>query len=100
MITASIDVTLLDKRKFNEVTRANGKKAVFCELVLIETPGGQYGDYMVKQGSTKEERAAKVQMPILGNAKIFKRKVQAPAAPAAKAPSSESDSSDGDFVPF
>lgn len=70
MITISIDVTLLDKARFKSVTRQNGKDAKFCDLVLIETPDGKYGDFMVKQDCTKEERAAKVEMPILGNGKI------------------------------
>lgn len=69
MITLSIDVTLLQKARFKEVTRRDGKKAVFCELVLIDTPNSQYGDFIVKQSVTKEERAARVEMPILGNGK-------------------------------
>lgn len=70
MITASIDVTLLDKARFKEVTRKNGKKAVFCDIVLFETQS-EYGDWIVKQGVTKEEREARLEMPILGNGKNF-----------------------------
>jgi hypothetical protein len=69
IITASIDLTQLDKKRFKEMTRKNGNKAVFCELVLIETPGGQWGDYMIKQGVTKEERQQRLEMPIIGNGK-------------------------------
>jgi hypothetical protein len=69
MITLSIDVTLLDKSRIKEVKRQNGQTAKFVDLVLIDTPDGKFGDYMVKQSVTKEEREAKVQMPILGNAK-------------------------------
>jgi hypothetical protein len=69
MITLSIDVTQIDKTRLKEITRKNGQKAKFLELILIETPDGQYGDYMVKQGITKEEREARVEMPILGNGK-------------------------------
>lgn len=102
MITLSLDVLLLQKSKFKEVTKRDGKKAMYCELVLIETPDGQYGDYMVKQGSTKEERASKVQMPILGNAKIFKRQGgeqrQERSRPAT-APT-EPNPIDDDSVPF
>lgn len=64
MITLKIDVTKLDKKRFFQ-----GTKGLYCDLILIETPNGQYGDYMVKQSISKEERAANVQMPILGNAK-------------------------------
>lgn len=66
MITLSIDYDKLDTSRLYQ-----GKKGRYLELVLIETPGGQYGDYMVKQGATKEERAAKINLPILGNAKNF-----------------------------
>jgi hypothetical protein len=72
MITVSIDCTLLDKARFKEVTRQNGKKAIFCDLVLIETPNGKFGDYMVKQSQSKEDREARKETPILGNGKIFK----------------------------
>lgn len=69
MITISIDVLLLDKARFKRITRKDGKEAVFCDLVLFETPDGKYGDYVVKQSLTKEERLAKKEMPILGNGK-------------------------------
>jgi hypothetical protein len=69
MIILSIDVTKLEKERFKHITRKNGDKAIFCDLVLIETPQSDYGDFIVKQSVTKEERAAKVEMPILGNAK-------------------------------
>jgi hypothetical protein len=71
MITLSIDVTLLDKKRFKEVTRKNGAKAVFCDLVLFETQS-EYGDYLVKQSTKKEE--GRVEMPILGNAKKWNQR--------------------------
>jgi hypothetical protein len=71
MISLSIDLRLLDSAKIKHMTRKSGAEASFLNLVLIETPGGQYGDYMVKQESTKEERAAKTQTPILGNGKTI-----------------------------
>lgn len=67
MITLSIDVTKLDKERFKHITRKNGDKAIFCELILIETPNGEFGDYMVKQSVSKQEREGGVQLPILGN---------------------------------
>ena len=68
MIIISIDVTKLDKARFKEVTRKNGQKAVFCDLVLFDT-NSEYGDYLVKQGVSKQERERRVEMPILGNGK-------------------------------
>lgn len=65
MIIVSIDVTKLDKERF--ITGKNGAK--YCDLVLIDHPN-DYGDGFVKQGVSKEEREARVEMPILGNFKI------------------------------
>ena len=95
LITASIDVTKLDKARFKTITRKNGEKAVFADLVLIHTPDGKYGDYMIKQSVTKEERAARLETPILGNGKTFDSGGgQRSAAPVAKAESADdSDSS-------
>jgi hypothetical protein len=69
MITISIDVTKLEKARIKEVTKRDGTTAKYVELVLFETPASQYGDYIVKQGITKEERLAKKDMPIIGNGK-------------------------------
>ncbi len=98
MLLLSIDVTQLDKTRFKKVTRKNGKQAVFCELILVETPESEYGDYMVKESATKEERAARKQFPIVGNAKIV-------GEPRRAAPSTETrekvDEGDGEQdVPF
>ncbi len=92
MITLSIDVTLLDKARFREVIRKNGNTAKFCDLVMFETPNGE-SDYLVKQGVSKEERAQRVEMPILGNGKKFEsRGGQRPAPPAKSKESSFDDS--------
>lgn len=45
---------------------------LFLELVLIDTPGGKYGDYMVKQSQSIEDRKARKETPILGNGKIVR----------------------------
>lgn len=92
MITLSIDVTLIDKTKLvpgkKPRKRQDGETTdivpKYLNLVLIETPGGKYGDFMVKHGQTKEEREARKQTPILGNAKHFGKKAPEPnTAPAA-----------------
>lgn len=98
MITLSIDVTLLDKARFKRITRTNGQPAVFCDLVMIETPDGKYGDFMVKQSVTKEERAAKKEMPILGNGKNFSK--APPKNPTPKTDTPSKPPSDDDDVPF
>jgi len=70
-ITLSIDCKLIDKTKLKPFTRKDGTEALFLALTLVETPNSPYGEWMVKQDSTKEERDAKVKLPILGNAKTL-----------------------------
>lgn len=63
-----IDKNLLDQAKFFQGN--NGK--CYINLVLWENRNGadQYGNtHIVKQDSSKEERDAGVQVPIVGNAK-------------------------------
>ncbi len=94
MITLSIDVTKLDQGKF-----IKGKKGGrYANLILIETPNSDYGDYMVKQDVTKEERESGVQMPILGNAKNWQKREPFSAQPPAKtySPAPQDDSE----IPF
>lgn len=92
MITASINVTKVQKEKL-----IKGKSGMYLNLVLIETPNGQYGDFMVVQDTTKEERLQGVKGVILGNAKIFQKGgAQAKAAPKNSNPEPE----DGSDVPF
>jgi hypothetical protein len=97
MITLSIDVTKLDKTRFKAITRKNGDKALFCDLILIESQS-DYGDYMVKQSISKEDRENGVQLPILGNAKNVqvgdKTTTKAKSAPA------RAKDNDGDDIPF
>lgn len=103
MISISIDVTQLDKARFKHITRKNGNKAVFCELVLIETPGGKYGDWMVKESSTKEERSERKEMPIIGNGKwLGQNRSQSGASDGAVAPPANDGAGAGnaDDVPF
>ena len=98
MIAVSIDVTLVEKARLKEVTRQNGKPAKFLELILIETPNGKFGDYMVKQQVTKEERDARKEMPILGNGKILGGSRPAKTnAPAPRPAASDKPKSDNPF---
>ena len=68
-ISISIDLKLIDQKKLKRMTRQNGQEAAFLDLIMIPTPESPYGEYMIKQRSTKEEVENKVQTPILGNAK-------------------------------
>lgn len=77
MITGKIDVTKITKSRLFK-----GAKGTYLDIVLIETPNSQYGDYMIVESVTKEEREAGKKGPILGNAKILgQRAPQQQSAP-------------------
>lgn len=67
MISGKINVNLIKKEKLFK-----GQKGKYLDIVLIETPNSQYGDYMIKQQGERGE-----DMPILGNAKNFQSKPKA-----------------------
>lgn len=99
MITAKINVSAIDKAKLFK-----GAKGTYLDIVLIDTPNGQYGDYMIVQGSTKEEREAGKKGAILGNAKILQSRGEAPRQQSRPAPPAAPVAGDGppesDDVPF
>ncbi len=69
-ISIKLDVTKLDKTRFYKANSG----AVYVDLTMFLDPNneGQYGDHgFATQSTTKEEREQQVQMPILGNGKIF-----------------------------
>ena len=64
-IKVTIDVTKINKSKMFV-----GKKGTYLDVVLIPTPGNQYGNsHMVVQSISKEDREAGQRGEILGNAK-------------------------------
>jgi hypothetical protein len=67
-ISLTVLVTKLDKSRFYK-----GEKGLYANLVLWPCEEGsessEYGDYIVKQKGERGDR-----MPILGNAKIFRKK--------------------------
>lgn len=69
-ISIKIDVKKLDKARFF----AAQSGALYVDLTMFLDPDneGQYGDHgFITQSTSKEEREQNVQMPILGNGKIF-----------------------------
>ena len=66
MISINIDVNKIDKARLFK-----GKKGTYLDCVLIETPNSEYGDYMVVESVSKEEREQGVKGTILGNGKII-----------------------------
>lgn len=66
MIKLKINVSKIDKARLFK-----GEKGTYLDCVLIDTPDGKYGDYMIVQEVTKEERQSGVKGTIIGNAKNF-----------------------------
>jgi len=93
LITFQIDRKLIDRARMKSVPRRDGSVSEFYEFSMHKLREPKHGqDYIVKQSVTKEERAARVEMPILGNGKAWdfgKPKAAAPAnpSPAGDAPS-------------
>ena len=75
----SIDVTKIDKSLLKEVTKKDGTKAIFLNLICWPNEDGrdQYdNDGTVKQSLSKEQREAGLKSKIIGN---FRTKDAAPA---------------------
>lgn len=100
----------IDFRKIDQSRLKKTDKASYGDLVLIDAPrernGKQIGGF-VKQGVTKEEREARVEMPILGDWWAVggsTAKPQAPKpkpAPPAKRPQADPDlDAPSDGLPF
>lgn len=106
MITCQIDLNRLDKKRFKTFKRRDGSEGIACDLILIETPNSDFGDYVVKQSITKEEREAGVQLPILGNAKNMERggTRERPQPPIRRTPAPNPTHGEGDVgdssIPF
>ena len=69
-VSIKLDVKKLDKLRF--FTANSG--ALYVDLTMFLDPDneGQYGDHgFLTQSTSKEERDANLQMPIVGNGKIF-----------------------------
>ena len=86
IITGKINVMKIDKAKMFNADSG----AVYLDIVLIPSPENQYGnDYMIVQSISKEEREAGVKGAILGNAKVYKPKVETVAQAAPEQPKSD-----------
>ena len=68
-ISLKIDVTKIDKARLFQ-----GKKGTYLDITTfidVNNPG-EHGDHgFITQELTKDERDNKVQLPILGNTKVF-----------------------------
>jgi len=93
MITLKIDVTKINKDRLYK-----GAKGTYLNCTMIDTPNSEYGDYMIVEETTKEEREAGTKGTILGNGKIIRPRNEQPATqqafsqPAANTAPVEDDS--------
>ncbi len=110
MIVLNIDFKKIDQSRLKKTDKGS-----YGDLVCIDYPSEHNGiksDGFVKQGQTKEEREAKVQLPIIGNWKHLggkpaqkpetgraMPKSQMPQRPPAK-PDPFLDTEEADDLPF
>lgn len=55
MIKIKLDVSKIQKDRLFK-----GAKGTYLDCTLLETPNSEYGDYMIVQDVTKEERLARI----------------------------------------
>ena len=93
-VTVKIDVSKIDKSRLFK-----GEKGTYLDLTtFIDTEqADKYGNHgFIAQSTTKEEREAKVQTPILGNVKVFYKD----ESEAANAVPQQNDPFDDQDLPF
>lgn len=86
LIGVTIDVTLIDKDRLIP-SKKEGSRSKYLSVILIplREPDRYGNQWMVKPSASKEEREAKVQLPILGSAKVLAGARQTPnGGPSAK----------------
>lgn len=66
VIKLKVNVSKLNKDKLYK-----GETGMWAEIVLIPTPESEWGDYVIREGITKEERLDGKKGTILGNADII-----------------------------
>ena len=93
MIKGSINVSLVNRDRLFQ-----GKKGKYLNIVLIETPNSEYGDFMISEDVSKEERAKGVKGTILGNAKVFNKGSGKPTNAPGRAVAAKEEEDPG--VPF
>jgi len=99
-ISIKLDVKKLDKARFF----AAQSGALYVDLTMFLDPDneGQFGDHgFLTQSTSKEEREQQVQMPILGNGKIFYGLQELKSAGQQQAPKQQGgfQQQQGGFVP-
>ena len=73
MISIKLDVDKIDKERLFV-----GTKGTYLNAVMIDTPNSEYGDFMIVEDISFEERQAGKKGTILGNGKIIVKKNNEP----------------------
>jgi len=95
VINVKIDVTKISKTKLFK-----GEKGTYLNCTLVPTPNSEYGDYMIVEDTTKEEREAGTKGVILGNGKKFQRADKVTEKPKEETKKEEKDAEAEDDLPF
>jgi hypothetical protein len=71
IISASIDVTKIDKNRLKEVTKKDGTKVKYLDIsIVVNDEQDKFGNICsISEGQTKEERESKAPKNYLGNGK-------------------------------
>lgn len=95
-ILAKIDVTKIEKARL-----FRGAKGTYLDLVIIEKKS-DYGDFMICQSVTKEEREKGIKGPILGNGKYARRSAPSAAENLTSTPDNSGAANNGvdEDVPY
>ena len=107
-IKVKINVSKIDKERLFK-----GKKGVYCDLVLIPTPGSKFWAWGVVQELKKEQRDAGEKSEFMGNADLMYTRSdndsefsqnfsgsQASKRPMTETLTATADDLDGDDIPF
>lgn len=83
IITADLDLTLIDKERIKHTTRKNGNPAKFYKIVIFLNDNDEVDQYgqsgKIVESINKEETEAGQKGTILGNLKIVKKSMHMPA---------------------
>lgn len=97
-ISIKIDLSKIDESRIFE-SQKTGARYLDITGVLTDTPDKYENNGFVKQNSTKEEREAGLQLPIVGNFKLLKI-LSDPGAPVSAQPIQPSEPVQSDDLPF
>lgn len=67
LINATLNLSKIDKKRIF----TSDKGVHYLDVIIMETPNGKYGDWLIVESVKKEEREKGIKGNILGNGKNF-----------------------------